>query len=343
MKTWRNILILFALVSFAACSKVENVYVPEAISYSVGSYAAATKAVPVTEFTSFQSKAWMHTVENPNGSLFFLETILYDGTSLWYPEHDYYWPKHPQNYLNFVSWYDAQGNPTTVEENSVVWNARTIQANDQILLADKAWRQKANSQTYYSTGVPTLFKHQLAQIAVKASQTATNKTVDGVTTEWAVSIKNFSIAGQYTKGTLSVTTSAPAANVNTSAWTGEWVADNTSAGSMAGPAAALSLADGTQKTLIDYSSVLPQPVSGITMSFDYDVATTVSKSGSTRTLTETVHVANLALSDFEGIVGGWEKNKRITYNISINPDTSVIVVVPTVVDWTTYSSTITIE
>ena len=349
MKTWRNIFILGILVSLAACTKMENVYVPETISYSVGTYANATKVSPLNDvasdnITSFRSKSWLHAGNDPTvPQLFFDETITYDGTSVWAPANVYYWPKHPQSYLNFVSWYDALGNPTTVTENTVSWENRTIQAGDNILLAQKAWKQKANSQTYYTSGVPTLFRHLLAQVEFKARATAVTKTTGSVTTTWSVEISNFRVNGVHNVGSITLTNDTEPA-VQSGPVISEWTTTGWTVSSATAALNGTDLALTTSpETVVPCQGVLPQAVAGVSLSFDYAITTTTTKSGASHTFTETVHVQDLALSDFEGYSGNWEMNKRIIYKIAINPETSVIVIVPTVVEWTTASSGIVIE
>ena len=180
-------MMIFAVAALAAgCAKVEVIDAPEReISFTVGNYAPATKAVAVTEFTSFKSKGYLYaegvaTVQDffgANG-----ETISVDdpiNPTEWTPSHPYYWPKSANSYINFVSWYDKNGAPTTATETSLVWEIdgtnRTLASDDNILVADKAWFQKDNTfngEQYtddaITSGVPTLFKHLLAQVSVKA-------------------------------------------------------------------------------------------------------------------------------------------------------------------------------
>ena len=354
MKTWRNIFILVTLVSLAACSKVENVYVPEAISYSVGSYANATKATPMNgengqngdNITAFRSKAWLHAGDNPGVSqLFFDESVVYDGTSEWAPAHVYYWPKHPQSYLNFVSWYDALGAPTSVDESSISWENRTIQAGDNILLAQKAWKQRNNTLTYYRSGVPTLFRHLLAQVEFKAQALAASETVGSVTTTWNIAISNFTVSGVHNEGSITLTNDTEPTVQSGSPVISEWAitTSGTTTSGWSASSATVSLS-GTDQVLttspvpvLARRSVLPQPVSGISVSFDYSIITTSTNGTDTHVLTETQTVSDLQLSSFTGYTGDWEANKRVTYTITVNGKTGAISIVPTL---TTTDSTL---
>lgn len=347
MKKWIDIAVLFALVSLAACTKVQNTpEVKETISYTVGSYAQATKAntaFPIAQ--SFSSSAWVHASGAAAGSVYYSgETISWDG-STWTPSRDYYWPKDPQSYLNFVSWYDNGGTPT-VTETSLTWTSRTIGADDDILVADKAWKQTSNyDHKYYTPGIPTLFRHQLARIKVRAKTSVATETVNGVTTTWAVTMKDFQINSAYTQGTLALTNNvepeADSDGLKLSAWTGSWSLEG-SAGVIAGSTSqALNATDFAD--ILTERSVIPQAIASMTMSFSYEVTTTSSKASATHTLVETVDVPALALDSFQGFTGDWERNKIITYSITINPVTGIITIVPTVDNWLTESSSIMVE
>ena len=172
MKKWFDIAVLGILVSLAACTKVENTSAPESIRYAVGSYAVSTKAY------NFQSKAFIHSEGAAEGSVFFNSAITWDGAT-WSPDRDYYWPKHPQSYINFVSWYANDGSanitPDTVTETQFQILNRTVGANDRILVADEAWKQKANINTYYTSGVPTLFRHVLSRVRMQKLKACSKK------------------------------------------------------------------------------------------------------------------------------------------------------------------------
>ena len=352
MKEFRHIMMIFALVALAAgCSKVEVVNAPEReISFTVGSYAPATKAVAVTEFTSFSSKGYLH-AEGIDGTQDFFgaagETITFNGTDTWAPSHPYYWPKGESSYINFVSWYDKKGAPSSVSETTISWTNRTITQDDNILVADKAWYQKENVQNYYTPGVPTLFKHLLAQVGVQAKATLDEETEGNVETTWTVKISNVTIHDVHTSGSLSLSnTTAPAEaeTLKTTEWTGSWEVGSTT-GNISGAATATTL-DATDYTeILSWHAVLPQSIDDIYMSFDYEITTASENTTThnTHTVTETINVPNLALSSFSGSVAEWQTNKKITYRININPKTNIISVVPSVDAWETASQSIIVE
>ena len=348
MKNWRNIFILSILVGLAACTKVEDVYVPEAISYSVGTYANATKAHTNYTGTSFCSSAWLHANGAAAGSAFFTSEEITNTGTTWEPAHEYYWPMSQDSYLNFVSWYDSRnGSDITVSENAITVGPRTIGETDELMVAKKVWEQKSNVNPgrYYTPGVPTLFRHQLTQIGVKAKLSAPAvEEATNIRTTWEVSLKNVSFNGVYTNGTLSLTNTSHATGEDTSYWEGGWTVNTGVAATTIAATSSTTLTT-TEAEIIPYRSVLPQEISGITLSVTYEVTTTTQNTSTLaqHSVKETVVASGLSLGNFEGYHGNWTMNSRITYYININPATSVITVVPIADNWTQASNEITVE
>ena len=362
MKNWRNIFILSILVGLAACTKVEDVYVPETISYSVGSYANVTKANShlndQENITSFRSKAWLHTVENPNGAQFFDEVITYDGTSEWLPSHDYYWPKGPQSYINFVSWHANTGTadivPAEVTETVFRIADREIGAEDRVLIADEAWRQKNNTTpaTYYTTGVPTLFHNLLTRVKVNFSATlVTDPENSNVTYE--VILQDAHFEGLYLRGSLTLnnvaldtkgtrewfSTASP-----TYLWTATSGSNNTNV-PLCNTNTTLSVA-GTN--ILAERSFLPQSLNNVNLVLTYTVTT---RSGGTITISENNIPATVVMKNIKNAsavaITEWVPNKKYTYNIAINPVNNEILLNPVVeTDWSSisdYQYSVTVE
>ena len=340
MKSFRHIaFVLMAAALAAGCAKTEVSAPEREITFSVGSRVAKTKAVEITEFESFKSKGYLH-AEGVNTVQDFFGT---DGETItktngeWLPSHPYYWPKSENSYINFISWYDNNDAPTTVSETEVSWTNRTITQDDNILIANKAWYQKRNVVNYFTSGVPTLFKHLLAQVAIQAKTTIATETVGNVTTTWTVNINDVTINNVHTRGSISLTNTTPPDDEQTlkiTEWTGSWATDDTTS-NLAGPDTATELNATSYTVIMPNHAVLPQPVADIYISLNYEVTTESENSvtGHTHSVTETVQVPNLALNSFSGYVGNWETNKRITYSIQINPKTNIISILPTVVVW----------
>lgn len=343
MTKWINIAVLGILVSLVACTKVESTSAPEAIRYAVGSYATSTKASEYRAYENldnFQSKAFIHPEGAVDGSVFFNSAISWDGAT-WSPDQqDYYWPKHPQSYINFVSWYANDGSadivPNTVTETSFEISNRTVGANDRILVADEAWLQRANSTTYYTPGVPTLFRHVLSRVKVNMKATVlTDPELSGVTYE--ITLQSAKFQGIFQRGSLSLLNS-PLADTGTRQWyssaspTYLWT---TAAGSNA---AEIEFVNSDTAIDTDYSAILaersfiPQVIgNAIKMEILYAVTT---KSNGVTTATEEDIPATIIMNNIKNssdvAIDKWTPNKIYTYNIAINPVGKEILLNPTV-------------
>ena len=175
------ILAVAALVTFSACTKIEDIdsAPAEKITFQAASYVPQTKANSSvwSEFTSFKCKAFLHAAGYSDTQNMFGasgETITpwqSDGStaatseanvSYWAPSHDYYWPKDASSYVNFVAWYDKNGAPTTSSETSLVWTIngtdRSLATSDNILFADEAWYYRRFGQRrFWSPSVTSLY------------------------------------------------------------------------------------------------------------------------------------------------------------------------------------------
>ena len=332
MKNWINIAVLTTLVSLAACTKVENTSAPEAIRYAVGSYAASTKATAeyraAEGLDNFQSKSFLHAEGAVDGTDFFTSTITWDGAT-WTPAHDYYWPKHPQSYLNFVSWYANDGSanitPDTVTETAFEINNRTVGANDRILVADEAWKQKANATTYYTAGVPTLFRHVLSRVIVKLKAT-TLTDPENANVTYEVTLQSAKFQKVFQQGTMKLV-NAPLADTGTRQWYSTESATylwKTASGS---DSADIEFVNSDTAIGTDYTDILaersfiPQNLGdAIKMVLTYSVTT---KSNGFTTSTETDIPATITMNTIKNTsdvaITQWVPNKRYTYNIAINP------------------------
>jgi hypothetical protein len=217
-------ILAIAAVAAVGCAKTEVVNdTPDVkIGFQVADYAVQTKANVslVNELNTlgldkeFQSVAYINAA-NAGGTVdapvkFFtavangIETVKYNGSNAWEPEHTYYWPKAAKSNLDFFSWFDATGTPTLTYDGSaaptLVWTNRDVALKDNVMYADAAWHYKQNEETYkhdgVKEGVPTLFHHALAQVAFTASVTKTQEEDTknpGNYTFWTVKLSNVSI------------------------------------------------------------------------------------------------------------------------------------------------------
>ena len=340
-----------ALTLSASCTKAD----PEEastgkISFNVASYVPATKADSyaslVGETTTFKSKAFLHAVGVEGVQNFFGtdgETITAnDATnpSAWLPSHDYYWPKSSESYINFVSWYDNSTTPD-VTETSITWTNRTIAANDNIMWADEAWRFNQNNTpgTYkkdaVTEGVPTLFHHALAKLAIKAkAEKVQGGTAAENKTTWDVTLENIKITNTSNVGTLTLTNTDPTNTKTTVAYTGTGT-DNVPAWAP-GAAADVTMNNTSPLTtefvnVLEEQSVLPQTLNAnAKLTFVLHI---ITKYDSTQYSEEKIPVEVVLNTLGTNPITAWEMNTKYTYNIIVNPETTVVKFDPAVVDW----------
>ncbi len=346
------------LAAVSACSKVEPFIPDTPISFTVASYTPQTRAGESLFLTEsggqFYSKAFLHANGVTETQNFFgnYETISYNGTNdEWAPSHEYYWPKHADSYVNFVSWFDKAANAATiaatVTETTIKWENRTIATDDNIMFADAAWRYNKNpkstennttpgpagtfGQDGVTEGVPTLFHHALAKLCFKAAAARVQGDTDNKTT-WDVTLSDIKLAGVYNTGSLVLTTTDPN-STTTSAWktgTGDpaWTVSGTAADiAMTAPSGALTT---TAQDILAEQSVLPQAVTDdMVLSFNYQV---ITKYNGTQYSKEIIPVS-VKLNAFTGAISSWPMNTKITYTITIDPKTTVVKFDPAVEAW----------
>lgn len=360
-----------AIVAMASCTKTtldDEAALGHKISFQVANYAAQTKAMTTTELDgAFSSYAW-YTNADPTTMAFMIgETISWDGTKKeWAPSRDYYWPK--TGYVDFFS-YDGTKNPTTVPtrnattgEVTLAYASQTITSTDNILVADAAYHQTQNKSTYHIddasvTGVPTLFRHQLAKVKFNV-QVATTKTASAHTS-WKVNVLNtgttLSNVVVANKGSLSL------ANIYNSNETERWTNTNTSNPNVGWVAetgtetisvdhtpemvmAINATSSGTAVALIDERTVMPQ-VLGTTVKFTLTYRVRAYMDSSTDPYIDEVRTVTAQnLSALVTSITEWDMNKIITYNVVIDPVGERVLFDPAVEEWdnsTTGSFTIT--
>ena len=340
-----------ALIAGAACTKVETVTPDAKITFQAANYVPQTKAEVsiMSEFTSFTCKAFLHAkgYESETQDMFGASgetisastsanavTTTSSEVAYWAPSHDYYWPKDAESYVNFVAWYDKKGTaPSTATETSLSWTDYTVLTSDNLLYADEAWRYKQNPTASYkkdgtvSEGVPMLFHHALAQLCIKAKVT---KNTDGKTPAhtWDVTLSDITLAGVFNKGTLTLTNSDP--NSTTSqpkAWTGSWATSGSTTNvSMDDVTTPLTT---TATDVLSMQNVLPQTVTNdVVLNLKYNIS---YKYNGTEYAHEKIPAA-IQLNNITDAIASWDMNKKITYTITINPETTTIKLDPAMVD-----------
>lgn len=385
-----------AVVAMAACSKTEideNAAPEKKIGFEVANYATQTKAnnsLTNAEDGIYQFHTFAYqfpTIGSPrefmNDDVFAWqeaaqENKLTSGTSpvaVWATEQDYFWPK--TGYINFYS-YAGTHTPAEAVNDSGDWKTVTftytdavITATSNILVADAALHQgRANSgdnaydvdnngsNADVTTGVPTLFHHQLAKIYfdVEARTTDQKKSTNTI---WKVQVLNTETeSGNDYKSTIVPINKGSLALSNTddvtAAGTKAWTRTNESATNISGWIPSSDTADketiefhdsdvmtidvnttgdGTKHEILALRSVMPQLTSNVKFTLVYKVQ---ALHGTTVYLEETRTVgidANEVLSSLANTVASWGANKKITYHIIIDPVSEKVTFDPAVEDW----------
>lgn len=346
-----------AVAATAACTKSENVSSPDVkIAFDVAQYSAQVKANMANNDElggSFTTNAWF-TNGDGDKMRFFREneTVSWNTpvANQWAPSRDYFWPK--TGYVDFYS-YDGTPAPTTVAEGSLIYTSKTIAATDNILVADAAYRQTQNQQTYQIDGtqikgVPTLFRHMLSKVkfTVKLATTDEKKTPD---TKWEVTILNTTAKPSnlvtLNKGTLTLSNSYSGTAAATQAWTNAnstkplvgWVAETgTETIDFLTPATLVlqknTTSSGDPVSLLDVRTVLPHSLGNDDVfTIHYEVKATYDGDSApymveTREKIEKLNVLVNSIVD-------WNMNQIITYNVIIDPITEKVLFDPAVEAW----------
>lgn len=385
-----------AVVAMAACSKTEideNAAPEKKIGFEVANYATQTKAnnsLTNAEDGIYQFHTFAYqfpTIGSPrefmNDDVFAWqeaaqENKLTSGTSpvaVWATEQDYFWPK--TGYINFYS-YAGTHTPAEAVNDSGDWKTVTftytdavITATSNILVADAALHQgRANSgdnaydvdnngsNADVTTGVPTLFHHQLAKIYfdVEARTTDQKKSANTI---WKVQVLNTetesgndykSTIVPINKGSLALSNTDDVTAAGTKAWTrtnenatniSGWIPSSDTADketiefhdSDVMTIGVNTTGDGTKHEILALRSVMPQLTSNVKFTLVYKVQ---ALHGTTVYLEETRTVgidANEVLSSLANTVASWGANKKITYHIIIDPVSEKVTFDPAVEDW----------
>ena len=355
MKTYRHILaIIIVLATLCGCVRMEVIDAPaKPVSFSVGSYQPGTKATALQNsdngIYAFHSKGYLYAEGYMNSVQDFFgstgETISARDASgnivssgsvaQWAPSHPYYWPKSSNSYIDFVSWYDKNGQPAAQAENEITWTidgtTRSLSGDDNIMLADKAWHYNDNATEYVSVsgvseGVPTLFHHLLSQVRVVVK--ASKLSDAGIT--WTVNASNFTLGNVYTAGSITLTNQEPAVLPSTNPWTTSGWTTSGNKTTIAGVSASTSI-NTTGIEMLPAYSIIPQTVGNAYISFDYTVRTQYDANNYVE---ETIQTGIIRLSTFTGAGTSWDMNKRITYIVTINPECNEILIDPQASEWT---------
>ena len=356
-----------ATAILASCTKNEvKVTVPDqAISFTTAVGANSTKAmIDGTNYTSsdpafgtfafyLQNGEW-DTDAASSQRYIFNEKVTWhasDNGNNWTTETPYYWPK--EGSLTFFSYspYDelamysncTNTNGLTITE----WNVDANQTVD-VMVADVQVDQKQNSAageggngTAYN-GVPTVFRHKLAQIVNFSLLTETPQNYAEGTTHKAgtvlyyldkITINNVYAIGTYTSGTDVCSTQPGSWSTSGNATSYVWYDATTQAEKqLIGNTATTAPKTGTYVADNGYLLVLPQSFASndnASITIEYTIRTyngTGANDYSEQDLSFTKKLNELHHGT------GWQMNKKISYDITLGA-LDQIYWAPSVVDW----------
>ena len=370
------VIALAALVAFAACTKVNpEEKKTDKISFQVAAY--MTKAQGnnfLAECPNFFTNAWYNPVSG--AAQYYMQNVEIlpdDATNptQWAPAEAYYWPKSGK--INFFSYASANalaaselnfGANATPAGSQFTITGHKVAADDNIMIADAVYNASKDSHNADGedvtddltsgndsgfNGVPTMFRHLLAQVRFNIGLATANATTG--TTNFIAKVTAARVEKVVSKGSLALTAGAatgtaletqpwtPASDGNTVGWTASTVAtdvvtlvlQNSKALTLAAGAT-----EGNSEKFLDFTSVLPQALTDdIVLTIKYDLQTL---HGNTVYIDEKDLEVSAKLNSTT--IKNWCMNKRYTYNITIDPVTDIITFDPAVAEWTSASAEI---
>lgn len=361
-----------ALLALAACSKVNYVEQPDRlITFNVANYVNSTKAetgvkyYPEASFGTYafileSGKTFDNDAADPLTKYMDNVSVSLSDDGEWVPSGTYYWPK--QSSLTFASYspYLESGAPTFTKAGG--WAMSSFTAKEHILenndndaefdlmfsdvnlskncvsttnadgteIYDGTTGENGTDSGY--TGVPTLFKHQLAKIGL-VFQTVTDLAAPTVTSH-EITITSAKL--------VNVGKTAAFANGSwgTASATGDYsyITEDKSLGIINSSTTAVTPTDEVAMVL------LPQSMeNGPSLELKYTLKTIYGTGDSAKTVTENCE-KTVALSLAENVTA-WEINQHIVYTVTIYPFANeTIKFDPAVVDWSAVvDGTITIQ
>ena len=280
-----------------------------------------------------------------------------DNVHRWTTDTKYYWPTAGS--LTFFSYspYDINANvDCSSSTNGIVISNYNVDEHqkDDVMVADVCADQTTNGTNNGLTGVPTVFRHKLAQIVAFQFNTeedygAANdphKAGDKEIIVTGISINDLRTTGTYQSGRM-----VGAASLgNWQGWTGSknyvwYAAEGADSGKEivyndSGYTTSVET-DGTNAVANDYLLVLPQPFRDTdtdtqVITLNYTIRTYTSDA----TSTDDDVTVSIPLFDIHH-AAGFQMNKKITYNFTIGLDR--IWWAPSVEDWGDETHSITIN
>ena len=199
----------------ASCTKTATVDTPDQeIVFQMARRSAQTRVEDYKnsyQNIPFGTYAWFKGENSADNTDFMVnQSVSYDAANnRWVPTGTTsYWPKSGS--LDFISYspYTADGKEApapVVTENGISYPAWNVDANPDVdvMYADKVTGQTGNSNTYFYTGVPTLFRHALARVAFNIKASYLKKEAEtGDVTRWEVTVNSITLNNILSTGSL---------------------------------------------------------------------------------------------------------------------------------------------
>lgn len=331
MKKFIYILAVAGL-ALVSCSKNNEVNLEDSdlvpVVYQPAAKISATKAtgrVTGTELDkdtdSFVSMAYYHK-EGVETAEYINAQKVWWHDEMWYTEEAYYWPQSTQATLSFYSYHPYE----LLDEGVVAYDpdkkyGLSIESYDvetypdyDLMFADKIeGASKTKTSGYVTNGVPAAFHHLLSCID------SINVKLDAEYSTAEITVDKISLVSMKHKGAFADST-----------WT---VDEDVVAEKVISKDDAVTVStEYTRATKDDYYFVLPQDseesLQGIKIEY------TVNTGKVSETLSPTIY--------FKNIIDGFEMSKAYTFNLIIGLNI-IKWDTPTVNDWTTSTSSVTVE
>lgn len=301
-------LTLMASVAFAACTSDESLVPPQEIDFQVAKYLSTSRAEnsAFDEESSFGTYSSGLTIDMSNTQISKVDNVWKAGTP-------YYWPTggNPVNFISYAPYKETSPFVVNAANGTITATDYTV-GTDDLMIADYAvGLTSANYNVDNVTGnsysgVPTLFRHALANISFQFK--------NANTTDFTYTVKSITVHS-YKEGDLSLTATGTVSDLmQTWGWPTVWSTPSsytTTTFTVPTNAVTANLEDSKSSEAF----VLPQTFvnTGDIQKVVIVVVETNKVNSSTveRTLTKNFY----DITDHTA----WEINKKIVYNITFNP------------------------
>lgn len=317
-----------ALMTAAACTKNETSLSRASHEIAFQTVTYITKAgITGTEFPTtetFGVYAWSAASES--GYFMNNEVVQYNN-SVWKPASTYYWPKNAT--VDFFCFYPARMAELAAGEQTFSINGFDVVNNPvDLMYSDKAVGFTDNVDEVEDdavsgyTGVPAIFRHALAKVAVNVLLPYNHKEeADGTITDWTVTVNSASLSGLYKSGDVTLNlASSPAIGIVP--WEkpadangfNVWTNDGTVA-SYNATVDHLQLGVDQKIPVFPEFFVLPQALANGQQMINLNVTIKTIRNGQPF-LSETFDLAGSLYLDS---LPAWEMNHSIVYIVTVNP------------------------